>query len=214
MGKKDEYHLRGMRKKMVDNLTKKGITDQKVLSAMLKIPRHFFIDTAFSKHIYEDQAFPIGSGQTISSPFTVAYQSQLLSVEKRNKILEIGTGSGYQAAILADMGGRVYTVERQAELYKNTSEFLKEYSPGVRCFYRDGFLGLPEFAPFDRIIVTAGASEIPEALKEQLTIGGKLVIPVGEKTQRMICITRRATSKFHVERLENFRFVPFLKGKV
>ena len=128
--------------------------------------------------------------------------------------MEVGTGSGYQAAILAQLGGRVYTVERQGKLFSKTSEFLKKISPGVRCFYRDGFLGLPEFAPFDRIIVTAGATDIPEALKSQLAIGGKMVIPVGEKTQRMIRITRQADSKFRIEKLENFRFVPFLKGKV
>ena len=214
MTKKDDYYHRGLRKKMVEGLIKKGITDQKVLDAMLAVPRHFFLDTAFSKRMYEDIAFPIGNDQTISSPFTVAYQSELLNFEKRDKILEIGTGSGYQAAILAEMGGRVYTVERQGELFKRTSAFLETFSPGIRCFYRDGFLGLAEFAPFDRIIVTAGAPDIPEALKSQLAIGGKMVIPVGEKTQRMIRITRRTDSKFHVERFENFVFVPFLKGKV
>ena len=214
MRNKDDYHHRGKRKKMVEGLIKKGISDQRVLDALLEIPRHFFIDSAFSKLIYEDKAFPIGSDQTISSPFTVAYQSQFLEVEKRLKILEVGTGSGYQAAILAQLGGRVYTVERQGKLFSKTSEFLKKISPGVRCFYRDGFLGLPEFAPFDRIIVTAGATDIPEALKSQLAIGGKMVIPVGEKTQRMIRITRQADSKFRIEKLENFRFVPFLKGKV
>jgi len=214
MAKRDDYHHQGMRKRMVAGLKNKGIVDPKVLMAMLEIPRHFFLDNAFSKLIYEDKAFPIGSGQTISAPFTVAYQSQLLKIEKRQKVLEIGTGSGYQAAILAKMGGRVYTIERQSELYKSTSMFLENFSPGIRCFYRDGFLGLPEFAPFDRIIVTAGAPEIPENLKSQLKIGGVMVIPVGEKTQRMTRITRRAESKFQQENLEHFQFVPFLKGKV
>ncbi len=214
MVKKDDYHHRGMRKKMIEGLMAKGITNQKVMNAMMAIPRHFFIDNAFAKLIYEDKAFPIGSDQTISAPFTVAYQSQILNVQKRLKILEVGTGSGYQAAILAELGGRVYTVERQGKLYKKTSKFLAQFSPGIRCFYRDGFLGLPEFAPFDRIIVTAGAVEIPEKLKSQLAIGGIMVIPVGEKTQRMIRIIRQAESKFLLEKMENFRFVPFLKGKV
>ncbi len=211
---KDEYYHKGLRKKMIAHLSEHGIIDEEVLLAMMSVPRHFFVDSAFSKTIYEEKAFPIGEGQTISSPFTVAYQSQLIELAPRMKVLEIGTGSGYQAAILAQLGARVHTVERQQKLYEKTKEFLAKISPGVRCFHRDGTLGLPEFAPFDRIIVTAGASEIPILLKNQLAIGGIMVIPVGQKTQRMIRITRRAEDSFQEEQFEAFRFVPFLKGKV
>jgi len=214
MGEKDLYHHKGLRRKLVERLSNQGIMDQDVLEAILEVPRHLFVDSAFAHFIYQEKAFPIGEGQTISSPFTVAYQSQLLDLEKRMTVLEVGTGSGYQAAVLAQMGARVYTVERQKKLYNKTSALLKKLAPGIRCYHRDGYKGLPEFAPFDRIIVTAGAPEIPEELKLQLKIGGKMVIPVGKKTQRMTRITRRADEDFLEEYFKDFRFVPFLKGKV
>ena len=214
MENKDLYYHKGLRAKMIERLTAQGIMDQDVLDAMSEIPRHYFVDSAFIKFIYQEKAFPIGEGQTISSPFTVAYQSQLLDVKKRMKVLEVGTGSGYQAAVLSKMGARVYTVERQKNLYEQAKKLLSKMAPGVRCYHRDGYKGLPEFAPFDRIIVTAGAPEIPLALKKQLAIGGILVIPVGKKTQRMTRVIRRTEEDFLEEAFEAFRFVPFLKGKV
>ncbi len=202
-----------MRRRLIEKLRERGISDDAVLAAMEALPRHFFLDKAFEEHAYEDKAFPIGSEQTISQPYTVAYQTSLLEVKKRDKILEIGTGSGYQAAILALLGARVYTVERQEALFKKTKILLDELQVGnIRCFLRDGSKGLPEYAPFDKILVTAGATEIPKALLEQLKIGGVLVIPVGEEVQKMYRITRIADTKFREEIFDNFRFVPFLEG--
>ncbi len=198
---------------MVDALRRRGITDEAVLTAMDAVPRHFFLDKAFEEHAYEDKPFPIGNQQTISQPFTVAYQTSLLEVQPRDKILEIGTGSGYQAAILAVLKARVYTVERQEALYLQAKDLLAEmgYS-GVRCLFRDGSKGLPEYAPYDKIIVTAGAPVVPEPLKEQLAIGGILVIPVGEEVQYMYKITRVSETEYKEEMLDAFRFVPFLEG--
>ena len=177
----DSYRHKGMRKRLVDSLMLKGITDEAVLDAINIVPRHFFLDKAFEELAYEDQAMPILEGQTISQPFTVAYQSQLLEVKKRDKVLEIGTGSGYQAAILGVIGARVYTVERHEALFQKASQMMDTLELlNVRCYFRDGNKGLGEFAPFDRIIVTCGASEIPILLLEQLAIGGILVIPVGD----------------------------------
>lgn len=202
-----------MRRQLVEDIRKKGITDEKVLSAIGALPRHFFLDKAFEELAYEDKALPIGQDQTISQPYTVAFQTVLLDVQKRNKVLEVGTGSGYQAAILALLGARVYTVERQEALYKQAKAMLSRISPGnVRCFYRDGYKGLPEFAPFDRILVTAGANAIPEALLQQLRPGGILVIPVGTEMQVMHKITRQADGSFVDEEKGFFRFVPFVKG--
>ena len=198
---------------MVDALRRRGITDEAVLTAMDAVPRHFFLDKAFEEHAYEDKPFPIGNQQTISQPFTVAYQTSLLEVQPRDKILEIGTGSGYQAAILAVLKARVYTVDRQEALYLQAKDLLAEmgYS-GVRCLFRDGSKGLPEYAPYDKIIVTAGAPVVPEPLKEQLAIGGILVIPVGEEVQYMYKITRVSETEYKEEMLDAFRFVPFLEG--
>lgn len=198
---------------MVDALRRRGIADEAVLTALSMIPRHFFLDKAFEEHAYEDKPFPIGCEQTISQPFTVAYQTVLLEIKNGDRVLEIGTGSGYQAAILAALGAKVFTVERQETLYFNTKKHLDELGfKTVKCFFRDGSKGLAEKAPFDKIIVTAGAPVIPEPLKEQLAVGGILVIPVGESVQRMLKITRVSATEFQEERLDDFRFVPFLEG--
>lgn len=202
-----------MRRRLIETLRERGGLDDNVLAVMEQLPRHFFLDNAFADHAYEDKAFPIGNEQTISQPYTVAYQTTLLNVQKRDKILEIGTGSGYQAAILALLGARVYTVERQETLYHKANEILQELKVGnVRCFFRDGSKGLPEHAPFDKILATAGATEIPKALKEQLKIGGMLVIPVGEKVQQMRRLTRTSEIEWKEEIFDDFRFVPFLSG--
>ena len=210
----DNYRHQGMRRKLIKLLRKKGITDERVLTAMEAVPRHLFVaDSAFADQAYEDKAMSIGCEQTISQPFTVAFQTQLLQVEKRQRILEIGTGSGYQAAILAEMGARVFTVERQEELFHQTRKLLPELGYGnVKCFFRDGSKGLREYAPYDGIIVTAGATEIPSALLEQMKTGGRLVIPVGKKNQTMMCIVRQSETEYLEEEHGGFRFVPFLKG--
>lgn len=209
----DTYLHKGMRRRLIETLRKRGITDERVLSVMEALPRHFFLDRAFEEHAYEDKAFPIGSEQTISQPYTVAYQTSLLDVQKRDKILEIGTGSGYQAAVLAMLGARVYTVERQETLYQKAKELLEKLEVGnVRCFFRDGSKGLPEYAPFDKILATAGATDIPQPLLEQLKIGGILIIPVGKTIQKMYRITRTSEHDYKEEILDSFRFVPFLKG--
>jgi protein-L-isoaspartate(D-aspartate) O-methyltransferase len=199
---------------MVDALRKRGIRDEAVLAAILSLPRHFFLDKAFEEHAYEDKPFPIGHEQTISQPFTVAYQTALLDVKNGDRVLEIGTGSGYQAAVLAALGAKVFTVERQEGLYLRAKELLGLMGfKIVRCFYADGTKGLPAHAPYHKIIVTAGAPVVPDALKEQLTYpGGVLVIPVGEEVQYMYKITRQSADAFKEETLDAFRFVPFLGG--
>lgn len=209
----DSYYHKGMRKRLVASLRKKGIRDERILKAMESLPRHYFLEKAFEEWAYEDKAFPIGHEQTISQPYTVAYQTMLVDVQKREKILEIGTGSGYQAAILALLGARVYTIERQEGLYRQAVELLQELGFGnIRCFFRDGNKGLPEFAPFDKILVTAGAETVPPALLAQLAIGGALVIPVGKDLQKMYRITRIGEEEYEEEQFATFRFVPFLKG--
>ncbi|HMQ81509.1 MAG TPA: protein-L-isoaspartate(D-aspartate) O-methyltransferase [Saprospiraceae bacterium] len=210
---KDTYRHKGMRRKLVEELRQKGIEDEDVLSAIAMLPRHFFLDKTFEEWAYQDKPFPIGNKQTISQPYTVAYQTALLQVKKRDKILEVGTGSGYQAAILALMGARVFTIERQELLYQSAKQLLEALQLGnVRCFLRDGYKGLPEFAPFDKIIVTAGAEELPKTLLEQLGIGGIMVIPVGKEVQKMHQIKRLDQDNFEEKVLDDFRFVPFLKG--
>jgi protein-L-isoaspartate(D-aspartate) O-methyltransferase len=209
----DTYWHKGMRRKLIEELRSQGIRDEKVLKAMGMLPRHFFLDKAFEEKAYENKAFPIGNEQTISQPYTVAYQTALLEVKKRQRILEIGTGSGYQAAILAMLGARVYTVERQEVLFERAKGLLQQLQVGnVRCFLRDGFKGLPEFAPFDKILVTCGAKEVPQSLLQQLKVGGWLVIPVGKEVQRMQRITRAGEQQFTRETFDDFRFVPFLRG--
>ncbi len=210
----DNYRHKGLRKKLVDNLIEKGIKDAQVLHSIGNIPRHWFMDSSFLQYAYEDKAFPIGSGQTISQPYTVAFQTELLEIQRGDKILEIGTGSGYQACVLVEMGARVYTIERQRKLYLRTKAFLEKINYRVKySTYGDGFKGLPAFAPFDKIIVTAAAPVIPEALKQQLKTGGYLVIPAGEEVQNMLRLTKLGDNDFKVEEFGDFRFVPMLKGK-
>lgn len=210
---KDTYLHKGKRRQLIESIRKNGIRDERVLKAMEELPRHFFMAKDFEEWAYVDKAFPIGSDQTISQPYTVAYQSTLLDVQPREKVLEIGTGSGYQAAVLSLLGGRIYTIERQRLLYDRTSKLLRKLGfGGIRVFFKDGYLGLPEFAPFDKIIVTAGAPEVPGNLLKQLRIGGKMVIPVGKEVQKMYCITRKGENEFEEKRYKDFRFVPFLKG--
>ena len=210
---RDTYYHKGMRRQLIAELRDKGIADETLLDVMMALPRHFFLEKAFEEWAYQDKPFPIGKGQTISQPYTVAYQTQLLKVKKRDKILEVGTGSGYQAAILALMGARVYTIERQEFLYNKAKALLKILKlEQIRTYLRDGYKGLPEFAPFDKILVTAGAAEVPEALLKQLKIGGILVIPVGTNGQKMLRITRLSEKEYKTEELGRFRFVPFLKG--
>lgn len=203
-----------MRRKLVEQLSAKGIRDEQILNAIGTLPRHFFLDKAFEEWAYQDKPFPIGNEQTISQPYTVAYQTSLLEVKKRDKILEIGTGSGYQAGILAMLGARVYTIERQELLYRRARKLLDQLQLGnIRCYLRDGYKGLAEFAPFDKILVTAGAPEIPEPLLLQLKVGGQLVIPVGEKAQKMLRLTRlNKAGDVETEKFADFKFVPFLKG--
>ncbi|MCR9102822.1 MAG: protein-L-isoaspartate(D-aspartate) O-methyltransferase [bacterium] len=210
----DTYRHKGMRRKLVEQLSAKGIRDEQILNAIGTLPRHFFLDKAFEEWAYQDKPFPIGNEQTISQPYTVAYQTSLLQVKKRDKILEIGTGSGYQAGILAMLGARVYTIERQELLHHRAKKLLDQLQLGnIRCYLRDGYKGLPEFAPFDKILVTAGAPEIPEPLLLQLKVGGQLVIPVGEKAQKMLRITRlNKAGDVETEKFADFKFVPFLKG--
>ncbi len=204
----------GLRNQLMDVLRAKGITSERVLQAMAKIPRHLFMDSALESHAYEDKAFPIAADQTISQPYTVAFQTQLLGVSRGSEILEIGTGSGYQTATLLELGAVVYTVERQNELFKKTKLFLKKlgYQPQYMSF-GDGYKGLPNYAPFDGVIVTAGAPFVPKALLRQLKIGGKLVIPVGEKEQIMTVFTRKEKTEFSKKEYGEFRFVPLLEDK-
>ncbi len=211
----DTHRHRGLREMLCETLFKKGIRDMKVLDAINSIPRHLFLDRAFMESAYEDKAFQIGEGQTISQPYTVAYQSELLEVKKGDKILEIGTGSGYQAAVLSKLGAKVYSIERQKKLFDKTKKLLDKLGIlGVRMFYGDGFEGKPPFAPYDKIIITAAAPEIPEKLLTQLKVGGYLVIPFGEgKVQTMLRITKRGETDYATEELEQFKFVPMLKGK-
>jgi protein-L-isoaspartate(D-aspartate) O-methyltransferase len=213
--REDSYQHKGLRKQLIQVIKEKGITDERVLAAIEAIPRHFFLDAAFERQSYEDRAFPITAGQTISQPYTVAYQSQLLQVKKFDKILEIGTGSAYQACVLAEMGATVYTVERQKALYDFVSQFffITNY-PNVKRFYGDGYLGLPSFGPFDKVIVTAAAPFIPEKLVEQLKPGGIMVIPVGDDAgQKMLRITKDANGNVFEEEMGDFIFVPMLEGK-
>lgn len=211
----DTYRHKGLRKQLVDTIKQKGITDERVLNAILHIPRHFFMDSAFDKIAYEDRAFPIGEGQTISQPYTVAYQSQLLDIRPFEKVLEIGTGSAYQASVLAEMGAQVYTIERQKKLFETnkTFLFLKKYH-SLKFFYGDGFEGLPTYGPFDKVIVTAAAPFIPPKLVEQLKPGGKMVIPVGEgNVQRMLRLTKLPDGTTREEIFADFSFVPMLEGR-
>jgi protein-L-isoaspartate(D-aspartate) O-methyltransferase len=211
---KDTFKHQGLRKQLVKILKDKGINDEFVLNAIQKIPRHFFMDSSFLDHAYQDKAFPIGANQTISQPYTVAFQTELLKVKKGDKILEIGTGSGYQSAVLCELGAKVYSIERQLELFKKTKLFLPKlgYQP-KQLIFGDGYKGLTKQAPFDGIIVTAGAPFVPKPLLRQLKLGGRLVIPVGEKVQVMTLIVRKGVKQFEKHEFGDFRFVPLLEDK-
>lgn len=211
----DSFLAKGKRKKLVDELREKGITDEEVLRAINTVTRHDFMDPAFLNHAYVDKAFPISSGQTISQPYTVAVQTELLHVKKRDKILEIGTGSGYQAAILAEIGAKVYTIERYRELYLKAQRTLTSLGYSADFFYGDGYEGKPQYGPFDGIIITAATPEIPEKLPPQLKIGGRLVVPLGNSTsQVMTLVIRKGENDFEYSSHGSFVFVPLLKGTV
>jgi len=211
----DSFEAKGKRKKLVAELRQKGISDESVLRAIDTVPRDLFMDPAFLSHAYVDKAFPISSGQTISQPYTVAVQSSLLRVKKRDKILEIGTGSGYQAAILAEMGAKVYTIERFRELFIKAQSVLTSLGYSADFFYGDGYEGKPQYGPFDGIIITAAAPDVPEALLHQLKTGGRLVVPLGNSTiQIMTVVERTGPDTFERSEHGNFVFVPMLKGTV
>jgi protein-L-isoaspartate(D-aspartate) O-methyltransferase len=210
----DSFKHKGMRKQMVAEIAEKGIENAEVLSALEHIPRHHFLDNAFVEFAYQNNAFPIGAGQTISHPYTVAFQTQLLKVKKGEKILEIGTGSGYQTSVLCFLGAKVFSIERQKTLFDKTKMLLGNMGINPKLFYGDGYKGLPAFAPFDKVIVTAGAPFIPEALKDQLKVGGILVIPVGDgKVQKMYSITKTGETKYTTTEHGDFKFVPLLEEK-
>ncbi|MBL7751266.1 MAG: protein-L-isoaspartate(D-aspartate) O-methyltransferase [Chitinophagaceae bacterium] len=211
----DTYRHKGLRRKLVDGIREKGITDERVLNAIDSIPRHFFLDSAFDELAYEDRAFPIGEDQTISQPYTVAYQSQLLEVKPFDKVLEVGTGSAYQACVLAKMGAQVFTIERQRKLFDNNRAFqhLKSY-PSIKFFYGDGYEGLPTYGPFDRILITAAAPVIPPKLIEQLKPGGMMVLPLGAgEVQQMMRLTKEENGALKEEVFDRFSFVKMVEGK-
>lgn len=210
----DNFRHQGLRLKLVETLRKKGIKDDKVLMAISKIPRHLFLDKAFIEFAYQDKAFPIGAGQTISHPFTVAFQSELLQVKPYQKVLEVGTGSGYQTAVLLELKAQVFSIERQKELYRKTKSFLPTLGYQAMFFYGDGYKGLEKIAPFDKIIVTAGAPFIPEDLVSQLKVGGRMVIPVGgTDSQKMILLIKKSETEIEQKVLGDFSFVPLLRKK-
>ncbi|MFL2576607.1 MAG: protein-L-isoaspartate(D-aspartate) O-methyltransferase [Flavobacteriales bacterium] len=211
---KDSFLHKGLRKKLVDEISNKGITNNKILNAIMQIPRHLFMDNAFVNFAYQDKAFPIGSGQTISQPYTVAFQTQLLDIKPYQKVLEIGTGSGYQAAVLTLLDTHVYTIERQKDLFNKTKQFLPTIGYDCMFIYGDGYKGLTKFAPFDRIIITCGAPFIPKELINQLKIGGKMVVPVGDgDNQEMNLVEKISETETKVTTHGNFSFVPMLNDK-
>ena len=210
----DSFQHKGLRKKLVDEIRRKGIANESVLLAINKVPRHLFMDSGFIKFAYRDQAFPIRAGQTISQPYTVAFQTQLLDVSAMHKVLEVGTGSGYQAAVLAEMGAKVYTIERQKELYLLSQSLLTSLNYRIHFFYGDGYQGLPTYGPFDRILITAAAPQVPEKLIEQLKAGGRLVVPLGgSNSQVMTLIEKTGESEYKTTEHGLFVFVPMLGGK-
>lgn len=212
----DNYRHKGLRKQLVSEVESKGITSRRVLAAINTVPRHLFLDKAFEEQAYKDKALPILSGQTISQPYTVAYQTELLDPQPSDKILEIGTGSGYQAAVLSHLCKKIYSIERQEQLYNHTAQLLNSLGyTSIRTLYGDGYQGSPRFAPFDKILVTAGATFVPPALLEQLVIGGYLVIPSGQsEVKTMVRITKTSEDTHETESFGEFRFVPFLEGTV
>ena len=209
----DNFRHKGLRKQLINLLREKGIKSEAVLDAMCKIPRHLFLDTAFLNFAYEDKAFPIGAEQTISHPYTVAFQTELLELARGEKVLEIGSGCGYQTAVLCELGVKVYSIERQKELYDKTKRFLPKLGYRPNLYYGDGYLGKESFAPFDKIIITCGAPFIPEALLKQLKVGGIMIIPVGEEVQEMIKVVRVDENNFEQKKFGDFKFVPMLADK-
>jgi protein-L-isoaspartate(D-aspartate) O-methyltransferase len=210
----DSYRHKGLRKKLIGTIRSKGISDEKVLEAMDKVPRHLFMDSSFINFSYTDKAFPIAAGQTISQPYTVAFQTELLDVHKHQKVLEIGTGSGYQTAVLLELGARVYTIERQHQLFLEAQKTLTPLNYKPVFFYGDGYEGLPAYAPFDRILITAAAPVIPQKLLDQLILGGILVVPEGDRAgQKMIRMVRKSETEFERSEHGYFSFVPLLRGK-
>ena len=209
----DTYRHKGLRRQLASLLKEKGIEDAEVLKAIETVPRHLFLNSSFIERAYEDIAFPIGSGQTISRPHTVAFQTELLDLKKGEKVLEIGTGSGYQTSVLMEMGVKVYTIERQKALFDTTKTFLPTIGYNPKFFYGDGYKGLPIFAPFDKIIITAGAPIIPDALLDQLKVGGIMVIPLGDKVQIMTFIKKTGPKTFEKVEYGEFKFVPLLEDK-
>ena len=211
---KDTFRHKGLRQQLVNVIKDKGIKDERILKAIGNIPRHLFMDSSFLDHAYQDKAFPIAADQTISQPYTVAFQTELLQIKRGDKVLEIGTGSGYQTAVLCELGVKVYSIERQNELFKKTSKFLPKLGyRAKKLVFGDGYLGLEDEAPFDGIIVTAGAPFVPKPLLRQLKIGGRLVIPVGDDVQIMTLIIRTGPKKFEKHEMGQFRFVPLLEDK-
>jgi len=210
----DTFKHKGLRNKMVDELRALGISDEQVLTAINNVPRHWFLDNAFLEYAYQNKAFPIGSGQTISHPYTVAYQTQLLEIKKGEKVLEVGTGCGYQTSVLVQMGAKVFSIERQQTLFVKTKQFMSDANIRAKLFYGDGYQGLPVFAPYDKVIVTAGAPFVPEALITQMVEGGRLVIPVGEGDKQIMTVIDKlkggALKKYE---LDEFSFVPLLVDK-
>lgn len=210
----DTYRHKGLRRKLAEEVKGKGISDERIIQAIEKIPRHFFLDSSFVEFAYQDKPFPIGSGQTISQPYTVAFQTELLNILKGDKVLEIGTGSGYQACVLLELGAKVFSIERHHSLYVKTKNLLPKMGYNPRLFYGDGYKGLPAYAPFDKILITAAAPQIPAGLLQQLKTGGMMVIPVGAGgTQTMFRIIKRDENKYGQEDFGLFRFVPMLGSK-
>ena len=209
----ESFEAKGKRKRLIEELRSKGINDEKVLDAMGKVPRHLFMDDAFLRHAYQDKAFPIAAGQTISQPYTVAVQTMLLKVGKRDKVLEVGTGSGYQAAVLAEMGVKVYTIERQRELYRKAQVMLGDLGYRIHFFLGDGYEGQPQYGPYDGIIITAATAEVPDKLLRQLRTGGRLVVPKGDRdSQVMTLYVRRGEDDYEITTHGYFVFVPLLRG--
>ncbi|MBE9517740.1 MAG: protein-L-isoaspartate(D-aspartate) O-methyltransferase [Bacteroidetes bacterium] len=210
----DSFRHKGLRKRLIDSVRSKGIMNEDVLAAMGRVPRHLFMDSSFVNFSYTDKAFPIAAGQTISQPYTVAFQTELLEVKKHLKVLEIGTGSGYQTAVLLELGARVYTIERQRQLFLDAQKTLGPLNYKPIFFYGDGYVGLPAYEPFDRILITAAAPEIPQLLLNQLAVGGILVVPEGDKFgQKMVRVVREQEDHFERSEHGHFSFVPLLRGK-
>lgn len=210
----ENYQHKGLRKKLIETIRSKGIKNEEVLDALGRVPRHLFMDSSFVNFSYTDKAFPISAGQTISQPYTVAFQTELLEVERHLKVLEVGTGSGYQTAVLLELGARVYTIERQRQLFLDAQKTLGPLNYKAIYFYGDGYEGLPAYAPFDRILITAAATEIPQSLLDQLTVGGILVVPEGDRHgQRMVRVIRDSDDHFQRSEHGHFSFVPLLRGK-